>query len=222
MRPTPAPCTSTTPKRRPSTCSPRCSSKSAASRPTFCQRPAPIPRRFARAVDDGDRPASAPLRGERRFRAGNAFAGTRAHHDARPRTKPTRCKTTTSRSSTCLLAMAQRRRCDRHVLSRCRADAKINCSRRCATCAAISASRPRIPKARTSRSSATGATLRSKRSAANSIRLSVATKKSAASFKCSRAARKTIPCSSANPASARRRSSKDWRSASCAATFPKA
>ena len=57
---------------------------------------------------------------------------------------------------------------------------------------------------------------------ANSIPSSGAMTRSAASFKCSRAARKTIRCSSANPASARPRSSKVSRSASCAATFPKA
>ena len=77
------------------------------------------------------------------------------------------------------------------------------------------------PKASIRRWSATAAISPRWRSRTRSIRSSAATKRSGASSKCSRGARRTIRCSSASRASAKPRSSKGSRIASCAATCPR-
>ena len=120
-----------------------------------------------------------------------------------------------------LLAMVDAGAAWARHLPRCGTVPRETAGRAARRSAATSASPRRIPKARTSRSSATAATSRAMRSRANSIRSSAATRRSAASSKCSRGAPKTTRSSSASPASAKPRSSRAWRSASCAATCPK-
>ena len=81
-------------------------------------------------------------------------------------------------------------------------------------CAARTASPTRRRRTSTRRCSATRATSPTRRARASSIRSSAATRRSAASCRCCRAAPRTTRCSSASRASARRRSSKGSRSAS--------
>ena len=77
------------------------------------------------------------------------------------------------------------------------------------------------PKTNTSRSKSTAAISPISHAAARSIRSSAATTRSAASFRFSRGARRTIPFSSASRASARLPSWRGWPAASWRATSPK-